>query len=62
MSEKFPATAIPETEEDGGPVQPADVQVVSGPVVKIEPPPPPDRMAGTEPKSSGRTNDEAFRA
>lgn len=47
--------------EDGAPVQDAEVEVHPGQVTRLEPPAAPDRMAGTEPKSTGRTEDEAYR-
>lgn len=62
MSEKYPSTATPKKiREDGAEDLQPEVEVHPGQVVKIEPPASPDRMAGTEPKPTGRTEDETYR-
>ncbi len=61
--EKFDApTTKPVIAPDGAPIQDAKVEAHPGQVTRLEPPAAPDVMAGTEPKSSGRSEDEVFRA
>jgi hypothetical protein len=60
--ERYPATAVPKVEADGGPVQPASVEVHPGAVTRIVPPNPPDVRTGTKPAPEGPSLDETYRA
>ena len=60
--EKFDAPSAKPKAPDVADVTDATIETHPGQVVRLEPPAPVDRMAGTEPKPTGRTPDEAYRA